>query len=164
MRRKIDRDLSEHPRLSKRREVGLGILGVLVFLIVSFALEAEVGIPFDTTYRVACAAVCLLFIYGLRAYYPGERWTTISFWVAALVNAGIFSTPLVNGPSSRGEVILFALPDAIAVLCVRIATYSVVDDHQRAMRQQMILGLVVAAMFFGVLLAFAIAYPRTAHG
>ena len=39
--------------------------------------------------------------------------------------------------ASRGEVMLFALPDVIILLLVRLATYQVTDDHKRAMRQQM---------------------------
>ena len=48
-------------------------------------------------------------------------------------------TPLVNRPASRGEVMLFALPDAIIVLMARIVSYPVTDVHRRAMRQHMIL-------------------------
>lgn len=134
--------------LTKRQEVGLWLLGTLAFVVFSLMLEHEAGVPFDTTYRLACAAMCLFFIRRLYSDYPGQRWVTISFWTAGLVNVAILFTPLMKGPASRGELILFALPDAIVTLAVRIATYKVADDHQRAMRQQMVLGLIVAGVIF----------------
>lgn len=87
----------------------------------------------------------------MRRDYPTERWPHVSVWIALVVNAAIFFTPLVDRPASRGELMLFALPDAIIVLGARIASYQVIDDHQRATLQMMILGFVVAVVFCLVL-------------
>jgi hypothetical protein len=95
--------------------------------------------------------------------YPREQWPRISFWVALAVNVAIFFTPLVDRPASRGELMLFALPDAIVVLAARIASYRVTNVHQRAMRQQMIFGLVVAVAFCAILFTLVLIDPRTRH-
>lgn len=129
-----------------RREGGFWALAFIAFLVVGFTLEDVAGIPFPT-YRIACASLCLFFIYRLGLDYPAEQWPRISLCIALLINAGIFLTPVVNRPSSRGELMLFALPDAVVVLTARIATYRVNDVHQRAARQTMILGLVVGLVF-----------------
>lgn len=139
------------------------LLGIVAFVIAGITLESRIGIPFDTTYRVGCAGLCLYCIFKLGSDYPGERWVQTSFWVALFVNAAIFFTPLVDRPTSRGELILFALPDIVVVLVARIASYSVVDVHQRAMRQQMILGLVVAVALGAALLAATIFQAQSAH-
>jgi FtsH-binding integral membrane protein len=142
--------------------VGLALLGIIAFDVIGIAPENLIGLPFDTTYRVACAVICLLFIYDLGRGYPGEQWHRVSLWVALIVNAGLFFTPLVSRPASRGEVMLFALPDVVIVLIARIASYPVKDDHQRAMRQQMILGLIVAVVICVVLFGLTLAGPRGA--
>jgi hypothetical protein len=80
-----------------------------------------------------------------------------------LVNAGIFFTPLVDGPASRGEIMLFAAPDAVIVLAVRTVTISAVDEHQRAVRGQLIVGLVLAAALCAIFLASALVSPRDGH-
>jgi len=46
---------------------------------------------------------------------------------------------------------LFALPDAIILLLARLATFSADDDHRRAQRQMLILGLIVAVVFCAIL-------------
>lgn len=131
----------------RRRETGFWVLAVFALLVVGFVLVDVAGIPFDTTYRVACAAICLLFIYKLALEFPGQRWPRTSLLIALLINVGIFFTPLVNRPTSRGELMLFALPDAVVVLAASIASYRVSDVHQRATRQTMVLGLIVALVF-----------------
>jgi undecaprenyl pyrophosphate phosphatase UppP len=147
----------------RQRRLSLALLGTIAFVIIGIALKSQIGLPLDTTYRVACAAICLAFIFKLGSDYHGERWPRTSLWIALLLNVGLFFTPLVNRPASRGELMLFALPDAIIVLAARIASYSVVDEHQRAMRQQMILGLIVAVSFCAILFALALIEPHTAH-
>ncbi|ODT91245.1 MAG: hypothetical protein ABS86_02790 [Sphingobium sp. SCN 64-10] len=124
---------------------------------MAIMLQEKLGIPFDTTYRLACAATCLAFIaqFGLDA--PQERWPWIGFVIALLVNAGLFFTPLFDRPASRGEIMLFALPDAVVMLGARIAYYPVADDHQRAVRQQLIVGLILAMAFCAIVLASAFA-------
>jgi hypothetical protein len=121
--------------------LGLGLVGLAAFLFISIALEDKFGVPSDTTYRIVCAVACVGCIYKLGGDYPGERWPETSMWLALLVNGGLFFTPLVDRPASRGEVMLFALPDIIILLVARIASYPVETVHQRAMRQQMIRAL-----------------------
>lgn len=142
----------------------LTFLGIAAFVLASMTLEDELGIPFDTTLRIACAAACLAFIYQLSLHYPGQRWPWIGFWAALLVNVGIFLTPLVDQPASRGELMLFAMPDAIVVLAVRTATYSVADDHQRAVRGQLILGLILAAALCAIIFSIDLMHPRKLSG
>lgn len=137
-------DLSSSTSL---REAAFCIVAVIALVLIAFALEANFGIATDTTIRVACVGVCLFFIRGFAKDYPGQSWHQIGLWLSLVVDIAIFFTPLVDRPASRGELTLFALPDAIVVFSARIATYSVTDDHQRAMRQQMVLGLVVAIAF-----------------
>jgi Na+-translocating ferredoxin:NAD+ oxidoreductase RnfA subunit len=143
--------------------VSLALLGVAAFVAVSAVLGTEVGIPFDTTYRVACAAACLFLINRLRSDYPDETWPRASLLIALIVNLSIFLTPLVDRPSSRGELMLFALPDTVVVLAARIVSYRVDDVHQRAARQTMLLGLFVAAAFCVGLFALTLAGPHAAH-
>lgn len=135
--------------------------------MTGFTLEDEVGIPFASTFRVGCAAACLLFIYKLGTDYPGERWPRFSLWIALIVNIGIFFTPLVDRPASRGELMLFALPDAIVVLVAllveRCVSYPVADVHQRAVRQQIILGLVLAIAFCAILFTLVLIAPDKRH-
>jgi hypothetical protein len=139
--------------------IGLALVAVVTFVAVGVALQNEAGLPFDAFYRFACAMVCLGFIWKMRGDYPTESWPRISLWIALLVNVAIFFTPLVDRPTSRGELMLFALPDAVVVLAARVATYPVSNDHQRAMRQMMILGLVVAAVFCSALYALILFHP-----
>lgn len=155
-----DQDAS---RAGKRREAGFWVLGLLALLIALFTLQDHFGIPFDTSYRVVCAAGCLFFVYKLQRDFPGEQWPRFSLGVALLVNAGIFFTPLVDRPASRGEVMLFALPDAVVVLAASIASYRVNNVHQRATRQTMILGLIVALVFCVGLFALTLAQVHSAH-
>lgn len=140
---------------SRRCKLGLWLLGIVAVLVIGVALEDEVGIPLATTMRIAGASFCLLFIYRLGRDFPGERWPRVGFWVSLAVNIGIFFTPLVDRPISRGELMLFALPDAIVVLVAllieRVVTDPPADVHQRAVRQQILLGLVVAIAFCAIL-------------
>lgn len=142
----------------------LALLGIAAFVTIGIELENDLGIPSDTTYRVVLAAMCLLVIFKLELDYPGEQWPRTSLWVALLVNVGLFFTPLVDRPASRGELMLFALPDAIIVLVARILSYPVGDEHQRAMRQQMILALIVAVAFCAILFTLLLIEPHTADG
>ena len=136
--------------------MGLALLGIIGFLVVAVALDHAFGLPFDTTYRIACAAACLVFILKLARDYSGESWVRIGFWLSLAINVGIFLTPLVDRPASRGELMVFALPDAVAVLAVRAATYKAATEHQRAVPQQMILGLVIAIAFCAILLGLSL--------
>ena len=145
----------------KMKRVVLLLLGVIAFVIIGIVLEDEAGIPFKTTYRVGCAVACLTLIYQLGLQNPEERWLRVGFWCAFIVNAGLFFTPIVDRPASRGELMIFALPDAVVLLAVGLAYYPAGDARQRAVRQQMILGLVVASLFCATLFGFALIEPRT---
>ncbi len=134
----------------------VAILCVIALVALGIALENTTGIPFDMTYRIACAAICLVFIFYFGSEYRGQGWPRTALSIALLVNIGLFFTPIFDRHSSRGEVMLFALPDVIILLLVRLATYQVTDDHKRAMRQQMILGLVVAVAFCALVFASAL--------
>ena len=144
--------------------VGLALLGLIAFVTIGTVLEDEVGISFDTTYRVVCAGMCVVLIYSIGLEYAGQRWPRVVLWLATLVNVGILFSPLVDRPASRGEVMLFAVPDVVIFLTARIVTCSAVTVSQRATRQQMILGLVVAIGFCAILFALAILQPRTTRG
>lgn len=129
------------------RRVSLALLAIVVFVAIGIVLQSEIGLSFFTAYRVVRAALCLGFIWKLRLDYSDQRWPKVSFWAALLVNICLFFTPLFDHPASRGEVMLFALPDAIIVLVALTLSYNVVDQQQRANRYTMILGLVVAIVF-----------------
>jgi hypothetical protein len=141
--------------------LSLAVVAIIAALIVGDALKDELGIPFDTTYRIVCAGTCLVFIYKIGSDYPGERWPQISLCVAALVNVALFFTPLVNRPASRGEVMLFALPDAVVWLSARAVSYPPRDVHQRAIRQQLILALILAVAFCAILYALTLMGSQT---
>jgi hypothetical protein len=131
--------------------VSLALLAIVGFVAIGVVLQNKTGLSFNTTYRVVCAALCLGFILKLGSDYSQQRWPKVSFWAALLVNISLFFTPLVDRPASRGEVMLFALPDAIIVLVALLLSYKVVNQQQRANRYTMILGLVVAVVFCVVL-------------
>ncbi|TPG21736.1 hypothetical protein EAH87_04640 [Sphingomonas koreensis] len=131
-------------------------MGVFALVAIGIVLEKEIALPFYKTYRVVCAALCLGFIFKLGIDYSGERWPTISFSIALVANIGLFFTPLLDRPASRGEIMLFALPDAMIVLVTLILSYQVVDEQQRAKRYTMILGLVVASVACAALFALTL--------
>jgi hypothetical protein len=143
--------------------LSLWLFGIICFVAIGIALEDNLGLPISTTIRVGCAAICLLFILKIGSEYPAERWTRIGFWLALLVNVAIFFTPLVDRPSSRGELMLFALPDALVMLGARIVTYHPTDLHQRARRQQMILGFILAVGFCAIFFTLVLIDLRTGH-
>ncbi len=156
--------IDSRPKLSKLRVMSFWLLGIVAVLVVSIALQDTVGIPGETTLRIATAAICLFFIYKLGLDYPGERWPRISLWVALVVNAALFFTPLMDRPMSRGELMIFALPDAVIVMTARIVSYHVADVRQRANRQMMVLGLLVAIAGCIGILGPTWMQVRTAHG
>lgn len=156
--------IHSRPKPSKLREMGLWLLGIVAVLVVGFTLQDTVGVPVETTLRIATAAICLFFVYKLGLYYPGESWPRISLWVALAVNLALFFTPLMDRPVSRGELMLFALPDAVVVMTARVVSYRAADVHQRANRQIMVLGLVVAIAGCIGILGLTWVEVRTAHG
>jgi len=122
----------------------LWLIGIGAFVALALVLEDKVGLPFDTTYRIVCAGMCLFLMTKVSSDYRGEQWPWVALAIAAVVNIGLFFTPLMARTASRGEIMIFALPDVIILLAARTFTYRVTNDHQRAVRQQLILGLVLA--------------------
>jgi hypothetical protein len=143
--------------------MGLILAGVAGFLILGLWLEDGLGIPFDTTYRVGCAGACLILMAKAGLDYREERWPKIALSLAMLVTLGLFLTPLVDRPASRGEIMLFALPDAIIFLTARIAAYQVTDAHRRAVRQQLILAAVSGVVLCAILFALTLMQPPGAR-
>ncbi len=141
------------------QRLGIAIGGVIGAVLIGVALENDLGIPFATTYRVACAVACLTFIVKLGKDYPSARWPRVAFCVSLFINVLLFLTPVVDRPASRGELMIFALPDAIIVLVALIVSYKLVDVHQRAIRQNMILGLIVAVVFCALLFSLILVNP-----
>jgi drug/metabolite transporter (DMT)-like permease len=142
------------------RRFALAVAGIISAVAIGIALENDAGIPFDTSYRFGCATACLIFIFKLQRDYPTERWPKLGLIGSMLINLLIFFTPLVSRPASRGELMVFALPDAIIVLAVLIASYNVQTVHQRALRQQMIFGLIVALGFNAVIFTLILIGPQ----
>lgn len=141
----------------------LALIGIIAFIALAVALESAFGIPFKITYRIACAIACLVFVAKIGSDYPGERWPRIAFILALAFNVGLFFSPLAHLPASKGDLLFFGAPDAAIMLAARIATYPVTDVHQRAVRQQMILGLVVALAFCALILAIMFVPDNTPH-
>ena len=146
---------------SRLKLLALTLAGILAFVAAAILLQEEVGIPFDTTYRIGCAVACLFVIAHVAKGYPGERWPWIGLSLAFVVNVGLFFTPLLGGRASRGELMMFAAPDAVLLLIARLASYRVADEHQRAVRQQLILALVVAVLVTGTLFGLGLVVPRS---
>ncbi|MBO9622664.1 MAG: hypothetical protein J7500_08120 [Sphingomonas sp.] len=131
----------------------LAFLGIIAFVTIGIGLENYLGVPFAVTYRVACAGACLYIIAQFGSDYPGERWPWIGLLIALLFNLGLFFSPLARLPASKGDILFFGLPDATIMLAARIVSYRVTDDHQRAVRQQMIVSLILAMAFSALFLS-----------
>ncbi|WP_454278765.1 hypothetical protein [Sphingomonas sp. Marseille-Q8236] len=138
----------------------LALIGIGLLLAIGFVLERRFGVPPDSSYRVACAGVCLVFIAKLDRDSGGERWLRIGLALSALINIALFATPIFDRPASRGEILFFAFPDLVIVMIARIVTYPVTDGHQRAVRQQLVVGLLLAIAFCALVMASALV-PRT---
>ena len=131
----------------------LALLGVAVFVAAGITLENQAGVPFTTTYRAACVGICVAFFAQITRDYPGQRWPWISLAMALLIDIGMFLTPIFDRPASRGEILMFALPNATIFLFARALSYPIDDVHQRAVRQQLIVGAILAAAFSALVLA-----------
>lgn len=129
------------------------ILSIIVFVAIAIGLENAAAIPFALTFRVACASICLYFLAKVGADYPGQRWPKVAFLIALVFNACLFFSPLAHLPASKGDILIFALPNAAIFLAARTITYPVYNVHQRAVRQQMIVGLILALAFCAIILS-----------
>ncbi|MEO7277344.1 MAG: hypothetical protein ABIW33_04910 [Sphingomicrobium sp.] len=145
-----------------RARVGCAwLFGIAALLAVGFTLEAEFGFPIDATLRIGCIGFCQYLIYAVGKDYRTQRWPWIAFWCALALNVIILFSPLTDRPASRGEIMLFAPVDTAVLLIAAIAAFKVDNVHQRAMRQQMYLGLVVATSLCAFILAATLMDPRT---
>jgi hypothetical protein len=142
---------------------GLAIVGIVLFVCFGIMLDNVTGVPFDTTYRVACAGICLVMMAKVGSEYPGRRWPLISLVIAPLINATLFVTPLFDRSASRGEIMLFALPDATIFFAARAISYLAIDSHERAVRQQLIVGCVLMAALTALVLSSALIPERPPH-
>ncbi|KTT69185.1 hypothetical protein [Sphingomonas endophytica] len=137
------------------RRVFFAFLGIAAFDALGITLENVARIPFDTTYKITCAGVCLLFVAKCIQEYPDQRWPRIAFGLAAAINMLLLVTILADEPASRGEIVLFALPDVAIVMALRAISYPVSNEHERAVRQQLIVGAILAAFVSLLLLGTA---------
>ncbi|MBZ6381817.1 hypothetical protein [Sphingomonas sanguinis] len=142
------------------RSFFLILIGIIAFVAVGIELQDGLGIPFDTTYRIACAGACLAFIAKLGWDSSGESWPWIGLGLATAVNVALFFTPVFDRPASRGEIMMFASPDTAILFAARIWDYPVTDDHQRAIRQQLVMGLIFAVIVSALLMASAFVPDR----
>jgi hypothetical protein len=138
---------------SRLGKLCLAFLSIALFLVFGTVLESLFGFPFYTTYRIACAGACVGLMAKIGQEYSGQRWPWVAVSVALATNIGLFFTPLFDRPASRGEVMVFALPDIAIFLAVRAATYPTADAHQRAVRQQLIVGVILAVAVSAIILA-----------
>ena len=150
---------------SVRRRLGLMVLimvGIVAFVTMAMEMQDVFGVPFDTSYRVVCAAACLVFIAKLGWDSAGEAWPWVGLGLATIVNLGVFFTPIFDHPASRGEILSFAMPDLVVVMAARIAYYPTNDVHDRAVRQQLVVGLIIAVALCALILAigFVPDHPR----
>jgi len=129
------------------------ILGIIAFVAFAITLESKLGVPFALTFRVTCACICLYLIRKLASDFPGEKWPTVALALATMVNLALFFSPLKALPASKGDILFFAAPDALIMLAARSLTYPVSDVHQRALRQQLIMGTILAAIVCAILMA-----------
>ncbi|MBU6269016.1 MAG: hypothetical protein KGN34_15830 [Sphingomonadales bacterium] len=133
---------------------------MIVVLTVAIALERMAAIPVALTLRVVVAAACLFFMSKIGAEYPGQKWPVIAIAIAATINVATLCTPLATLPTSKGDVMFFAAPDAVIFLAARTFTYPATDPHQRAVRQQLILALILALAFCAILLSSFVTVQR----
>lgn len=135
----------------KRAAIGLG--GVATFVAFGIFLEEQAGVSFWTTYRIACAAVPLWFFAKIAQDYAGERWPRRALLVAATFNIALLVSPFSQTPATKGDLLFFGLPDAIIFMIARVITYKATDLHGRAVRQQLIAGVVLALAVCAILFA-----------
>jgi len=133
----------------------LGGLGIIAFVAIAFALDSTLGIPVDTTIHAAIGIACV----GVMAMigwsdYPDEKWPRVAVLIALVINAGLFLfSPLTHHPASEADMGFFGAPDGVVWLTSRTVSYPVADAHQRAVRQQLIVGLILSLPFCAMFLA-----------
>jgi hypothetical protein len=96
-------------------------------------------------------------MFKIGSDYAGQKWPKIALAVAAIFNFAMFFSPLAKLPASKGDIMFFAVPDVVIFLAARTFTYPVTDVHTRAVRQQLIVGLILALAFCAIILAILLA-------
>ncbi len=138
------------------RFTALVLLGIVAGVAVGMWLQDRWGIAFDLTYRIVCALACIELMRRVARGYDGERWPWVALFVAAVVNVALLFSPIFDRPASRGEILFFAGPDVVIFLAARVRSYRVPDLQARAVRQQLIVGLVLALLFTALILSMAL--------
>ena len=133
------------------------LIGVALTLAMAFVLESATGISVAVTLRIIVAGVCLFVMFKIGGDYPGEKWPKIALAIAAIFNFAMFFSPLAKMPVSKGDLMFFAVPDAVIFLAFRTFTYPVTDIHTRAVRQQLIVGLILALAFCAIIMSILLA-------
>jgi len=142
---------------SRLMQLFVTLLGIAVTLAIAFTLESKVGVPVAVTLRIIVASVCLFVMFKIGSDYAGKIWPKIALVVAAIFNFLMFFSPLAKMPASKGDIMFFAVPDAVIFMAARTFTYPVSDVHTRAVRQQLIVGLVLALAFCAIIMAILLA-------
>lgn len=133
------------------------LLGIAVTLAIAFTLESKAGVPVAVTLRIIVASVCLFVMFKIGSDYAGQKWPKIALAVAAIFNFSMFFSPLAKLPASKGDIMFFAAPDAVIFMAARTFNYPVADVHTRAVRQQLIVGLILALAFCAIIMAILFA-------
>jgi hypothetical protein len=131
-------------------------LGVIAFMACAYVLESTLGIPVDTTIDAAIGIACVGLM-GMIGWsdYPDQKWPRVAVLIALVINAGLFLfSPLTRHPASEIGIGFFGAPDLVVWLAARTVAYPVSDAHQRAVRQQLIVGLILILPFCAMFLAF----------
>lgn len=148
------------PRTTRGRALLLAV-GLPAFVMLMIFFENNLGISSDTTLRVLCAVIAPIVIYPCLTD-PDSPWMRFGLILAIAINVGILFTPLVDRPTaSRGEFFLFAFPSLVVLLSARVASFQVLTVRDRAVRQQLILGLIVSVLACVTLFIFTIAQARS---
>lgn len=136
---------------------GFYFVGFVTFMIVSFGLESIFGIAWDTSFRVGCMLVGLGLATAVCGDHRRERWFVAGMAVATIANVAIFLTPLVERPTSRGELMIFLGPTVIVLLLARLLSYPVRDARSNANRLLLVLSLVTASILYATMVAVELA-------
>lgn len=148
------------PKLDKN---WLVFLGGISFGAIAVSLDYLSVVSFAFTFHIVCAAGCLIFIYMIGSNYPGEQWPRIALFIALLFNVSMFFSPLAGFPASKGDIGFFGVPDLVILLAARAFSYPVTDAHQRAVRQQLFVGLILASAFCAMILSILLLPAPKAH-
>ncbi|MCW6536292.1 hypothetical protein [Sphingomonas lycopersici] len=141
----------------------IALFVIAMVLTIAITLENKIGIPIALTLRIICASVCLYVMYKIGSDYPGQKWPRVALALAVVFNFAMFFSPLAKLPASKGDIMFFAVPDAVIFLAARTFTYPAFDTHQRAVRQQLIVGFILALAVCAILMSILLIPEPPAH-